>query len=35
MVKKNILFQTIQAVICKNSVYSKYSFNVEKQFYFK
>ena len=28
-------FQTIQAVICNNSVKCKYSFNVEKQFYFK
>ena len=29
------LFQIIQAVICNNSVRCKYSFNVEKQFYFK
>ena len=27
---KNIRFQTIQAVICNNSVKCKYSFNVEK-----
>ena len=32
---KTFLFQTIQAVIYKNSVKYKYSFNVEKQFYFK
>ena len=32
---KNILFQTIQAVICNNSDKCKYSFNVKKQFYFK
>ena len=29
------LSQTIQEVICNNSVKCKYSFNVEKQFYFK
>ncbi len=29
------LFQTIQEVICNNSVKCKYSFNVENQFYFK
>ena len=29
------LFQTIQAVICNNSLKCKYSFNVEKQFYLK
>ena len=32
--KKN-LFQTIQEVICNNSVKNKQSFNLEKQFYFK
>ena len=32
---KTFLFQTIQAVICNNSVNCKYSFNVKKQFYFK
>ena len=29
------LFQTIQEVICNNSVKCKYNFNAEKQFYFK
>ena len=33
--QKTFLFQTIQAVIFINSVKCKYSFNVEKQFYFK
>ena len=32
---KTFLFQTIQAVVCNNSVKCKYSFNVEKQFYLK
>ena len=32
---KTFLFQTIQAVICNNTVKCKYSFNVEKQLYFK
>ncbi len=29
------LFQTIQTVICNNSVKCKYSFNVEKRFLFQ
>ena len=29
------LFQTIQVIICNNSVKCKYNFNVEKQFYLK
>ena len=33
--QKTFLFQTIQPVICNNSVKCKYSFNVEKQFYLK
>ena len=33
--QKHFYFQTIQALICNNSIKCKYSFNVEKQFYFK
>ena len=32
---KTFPFLTIQTVVCNNSVKCKYSFNVEKQFYFK